>query len=306
MPAVVETEHLSRRYGKTEAVRDLTLSVPAGSIFAFVGPNGAGKTTTIKTVMNLLAPSAGRASALGTDSRKLGPAEFRQIGYVSENQDLPSWMTVRQLLAYVKPLYPSWDDAFAAALVRQFDLPVDRPLKALSRGMRMKAALLASLAYRPRLLVMDEPFAGLDALVRDELIQGVLELTAQQHWTVFISSHDIDEVERLADWIGIIDEGRLYLSQPVASLLARFRQVEVTVQGEASLPAPLPPSWLLPEATAHVARFVESVFDGQTEQRVRAAWPNATGVNVLPLSLRNIFITLARTWRLSRAAKEAL
>ncbi len=306
MPAVVETEHLSHRYGKTEAVRDLTLSVPEGSVFAFVGPNGAGKTTTIKTVMNLLEPTAGRSAVLGVDSRKLGPPELRQIGYVSENQDLPFWMTVRQLLAYVKPLYPSWDDAFAAALVRQFDLPVDRPLKALSRGMRMKAALLASLAYRPRLLVMDEPFAGLDALVRDELIQGVLELTAQQHWTVFISSHDIDEVERLADQIGIINEGRLHLSEPVASLLARFRQVEVTVEGEASLPAPLPPSWLLPEAAAHVVRFVDSGFDGQAEARVRGVWPTATNVSAFPLSLRNIFIALARTWRLASPAKEAL
>ena len=207
MTAALETDHLSRRYGRTEAVKDLTLSVAEGSIFAFVGPNGAGKTTTIKTVMNLLEPTTGRTAVLGVDSRQIGPAELRQIGYVSENQDLPAWMTVRQLVAYVKPLYPSWDDEFGASLARQFDLPLDRPLKALSRGMRMKAALLASLAYRPRLLVMDEPFAGLDALVRDELIQGVLELTAQQHWTVFISSHDIDEVERLADWIGIINEG---------------------------------------------------------------------------------------------------
>ena len=306
MTAALETDHLSRRFGRTEAVKDLTLSVPEGSVFAFVGSNGAGKTTTIKTVMNLLGPTAGRASALGTDSRKLGPAEFRQIGYVSENQDLPGWMTVRRLVAYVKPFYPSWDETFAAALVRQFDLPVDRPLKALSRGMRMKAALLASLAYRPRLLVMDEPFAGLDALVRDELIQGVLELTAQQHWTVFISSHDIDEVERLADQIGIINEGRLHLSEPVASLLARFRQVEVTVEGEASLPSPLPPSWLLPEATAHVVRFVDSRFDAQAEEQVRAVWPTATNVSASPLSLRNIFIALARTWRLTSPAKEAL
>ena len=306
MTAALETDHLSRRYGRTEAVRDLTLSVPEGSVFAFVGPNGAGKTTTIKTVMNLLRPSAGRASALGKDSRTLGPTEFRQIGYVSENQDLPAWMTVRQILAFVKPLYPSWDDAFAASLVRQFDLPLGRPLKALSRGMRMKAALLASLAYRPRLLIMDEPFAGLDALVRDELIHGVLELTAQQHWTVFISSHDIDEVERLADWIGIINEGRLYLCEPVASLLARFRQFEVTVDGLASLPAPLPASWMLAEATAHIVRFVDSAFDGQAEHRVRAVWPNATNVSASPLSLRNIFITLARTWRLANPAKEAL
>jgi ABC-2 type transport system ATP-binding protein len=306
MPAALETEHLSHNYGKTEAVKDLTLSVPEGSVLAFVGPNGAGKTTTIKTVMNLLEPTAGRAAVLGTDSRRLGPSELRQIGYVSENQDLPLWMTVRQFASFAKAFYPSWDHAFATFLARQFDLPPDRPLKALSRGMRMKAALLCSLAYRPRLLIMDEPFAGLDALVRDELVQGVLELTQQERWTVFISSHDIDEVERLADWIGIIHEGRLHLSEPVSSVLARFRQVEVTVDGEASLPSPLPPSWLLAEASAHMARFVDSAFDDHWESRVRAAWPRAMSVSATPLSLRNIFVTLARGWRLSSPAKEAL
>ena len=306
MTAALETERLSRRYGRIEAVRELTLSVPEGSVFAFVGPNGAGKTTTIKTVMNLLEPSAGRATVFGIDSRKLGPPDLRQIGYVSENQELPLWMSVRQLVAYVKRFYSSWDQSFAVALARQFDLPPDRRLKALSRGMRMKAALLASLAYRPRLLIMDEPFAGLDALVRDELIQGVLELTQQERWTVFISSHDIDEVERLADWIGIINEGRLYLSEPVGSLLARFRQVEVTVDGTASLPSPLPPSWLLAEASTHIVRYVETTFDEQAAQRARAAVPNATHVTATPLSLRNIFVTLARAWRLSSPAKEAL
>ncbi len=170
----------------------------------------------------------------------------------------------------------------------------------------MKAALLSSLAYRPRLLVMDEPFAGLDALVRDELIQGVLELTQQERWTVFISSHDIDEVERLADWLGVINEGRLQLSEPVASVLARFRQVEVTVEGDAVLPSPVPSTWLLAEATSHIVRFVDSAFDDGLEGRVRAVLPQATSISAAPLSLRNIFVTLARVWRLSNPAKEAL
>jgi ABC-type multidrug transport system ATPase subunit len=287
-------------------VKDLTLSVPDGSVFAFVGPNGAGKTTTIKTVMNLLEPTSGRAAVFGTDSRKLGPADLRQIGYVSENQELPLWMTVRQFVDYVKAFYPSWDHAFATSLARQFDLPPCRRLKALSRGMRMKAALLSSLAYRPRLLVMDEPFAGLDALVRDELIQGVLELTQQEQWTVFISSHDIDEVERLADWVGFLNEGHLYLAETVSSVLARFRQIEVTIEGDLPLPSPLPQSWLLPERAGHIVRYVESAFDGEAERRARRVWPAASHVAATPLSLRNIFVTLARTWRLSNPAKEAL
>ena len=298
MNAIIQTESLSRRYGRTEAVHDLTLSVPEGAVFAFVGPNGAGKTTTIKTMMNILEPSSGRATVLGTDSRRLGPAEFRQIGYVSENQDMPGWMTISQLLAYCAPFYPTWDAAFAEDLRRRLDLPLGRKLKDFSRGMRMKAALLSSLAYRPKLLVLDEPFAGLDALVRDEFIQGILELAEQSQWSVFISSHDIDEVERLADWIGVINDGRLYLAEPVASLIGRFRQVEATFEAEAALPRPLLDHWLSAEAAGHTLRVVDAkAGEPGGEEKVRQALGGATRVDVSPMPLKAIFMALARTFR---------
>jgi ABC-2 type transport system ATP-binding protein len=306
MNPIIQTESLCRRYGRTEAVHDLTLSVPEGAVFAFVGPNGAGKTTTIKTVMNILEPSSGRAAVLGTDSRRLGPAEFRQIGYVSENQDLPGWMTISQLLDYCAPFYPSWDGAFAENLRRRLDLPLGRKLKDFSRGMRMKAALLSSLAYRPKLLVLDEPFAGLDALVRDEFIQGILELAEQSQWSVFISSHDIDEVERLADWIGVINEGRLYLAEPVASLVGRFRQVEATFEGDAVLPRPLPEHWLSPEATGHTLRVVDGrAGEPGGEERVRNLLQGTARVELSPMPLKAIFMALARTFRLNGAADRA-
>ncbi len=295
---IIQTESLSRRYGRTEAVHDLTLSVPEGAVFAFVGPNGAGKTTTIKTMMNILEPSSGRATVLGTDSRRLGPAEFRQIGYVSENQDLPTWMTIKDLLDYCAPFYPTWDAAFAEDLRRRLDLPPGRKLKDFSRGMRMKAALLSSLAYRPKLLVLDEPFAGLDALVRDEFIQGILELAEQSQWSVFISSHDIDEVERLADWIGVINEGRLYLAEPVASLVGRFRQVEATFEGEAAVPRPLPEHGLSAEAAGHTLRLVDArAGEPGGEDRVRRALGGAARVEFSPMPLKAIFMALARTFR---------
>ena len=298
MNAIIQTESLTRRYGRTEAVRDLTLSVPEGSIYAFVGPNGAGKTTTIKTVMNILEPTSGRATVLGTNSRRLGPAELRQIGYVSENQDLPGWMTLADLLAYCAPLYPAWDASFAEDLRRRLDLPLNRRIQDFSRGMRMKASLLSSLAYRPRLLVLDEPFAGLDALVRDEFIQGILELAEQSQWTVFISSHDIDEVERLADWIGIINEGRLHLAEPVATLTGRFRAAEATFDGEAVAPSPLPASWLGVECAGHTLRFVESEGGkDDDEARVRKVLADAVRVEIAPMPLKAVFMALARTFR---------
>jgi len=167
--------------------------------------------------------------------------------------------------------------------------------------MRMKAALVASLAYHPELLVLDEPFAGLDALVREEFTAGVLEVAGgDRPWTVFVSSHDIDEVERLADWIGVINEGRLELAEPVASLLARFRRVEVTTEDAAALPASLPASWLLAESSGRTARFVESRHDdSECGARVRHAIPGAIDISVTPISLREIFIVLARVFRLA-------
>ena len=298
MNPILSTESLSRRYGRTEAVHDLTLAVPEGSVFAFVGPNGAGKTTTIKTVMNIIEPSGGRAEVLGVDSRRLGPRELQQIGYVSENQEMPEWMTVRQLLAYLTPLYPTWDAPFAGQLLQQFDLPADRPLETFSRGMRMKAALLSSLAYHPKLLVLDEPFAGLDALVRDEVNQGILELAQQSQWTVFVSSHDIDEVERLADWIGIIDNGRLNLAEPVSSLLGRFRQVEATFEGDATLPSVVPSTWREAQTSGRVARFVDSGCTGTDDMaRIQQLLPAATSIELTPMSLKAVFVSLARGFR---------
>jgi len=304
MQSAIETRNLSRRFGRTEAVVDLTMTVPAGSLFALVGPNGAGKTTTIKTLMNLLRPSAGEATVLGTDSRALGPATLQRIGYVSENQDLPEWMSVEDLMAYCRPFYPTWDAKFADALLTQLDLPRTRPLKECSRGMKMKAALVVSLAYRPELLVMDEPFAGLDALVREEFAQGILEVAGgERPWTVFISSHDIDEVERLADWIGIINRGRLELAEPVSAMLARFRQIDVVVDGDAAVVAggpDIPATWLRPEAAGHTIRFVDSAFrESDIGAAVRARYPSARDITVTPMSLRQIFITLARVYRLS-------
>jgi ABC-2 type transport system ATP-binding protein len=299
MNPVIETHALTRRYGRIEAVNGLTLSVPEGSIYAFLGPNGAGKTTTIKMLLNIIAPSAGRAALLGTDSLRLGPTDFRQIGYVSENQQLPEWMTVRQLIDFCRPMYPQWDDAFASKLLRDFELPEDRKLRSLSRGMKMKAALLTSLAYRPRLLVMDEPFTGLDPLVRDEVIRGILELTEQENWTVFISSHDIDEVERLADWVGVINAGALQLAEPTSSLQGRFRRLECVAPPDAKMPEVRPASWSSAEMTAHSIGVIETRYQlGESERRLLEVFPGATDLVVSEMSLRDVFLALARTYRI--------
>jgi ABC-2 type transport system ATP-binding protein len=299
MNSAIEAHELVCRFGRNAAVDGLSLSVPDGSIYAFLGPNGAGKTTTIKMLMNIIRPSGGSAGVLGVDSTRLSPREFEQIGYVSENQRMPDWMTVQELISFCRPMYPNWDDGFCAKLLAGFDLPLDRKLKSLSRGMRMKAALLSSLAYHPRLLVMDEPFTGLDPLVRDEVIRGLLELTGQEKWTVFISSHDIDEVERLADWVGVINAGKIHLAESALSLQQRFRTIECVVPHGGRLPAVAPKSWLLPEVTEHSVLVVESAYEaGASEARIAEVFPGATDITVNEMSLREIFLALARTFRM--------
>jgi ABC-2 type transport system ATP-binding protein len=295
MDSVISTDHLSHNYGKVEAVHDLTFEVPSGSFYALLGPNGAGKTTTIHTLMNLREPSSGQAAILGVDSKRLGPAQLAQIGYVSENQKLPRWMTVEQMLAFCKPLYPTWDDGLCNKLIRTFDLPLDRKIKALSRGMRLKAAMIAALAYRPSLLVLDEPFSGLDVSVREELVEGMLELSEQSEWTLFISSHDLEDIENLVDHIGFIDKGKLLLSDSLEQLQSRFREVEVTLPGTQGISSEWPKDWLAPQAAGNVIRYIDSRYrQGESEAHARQIFSPAASLSLSPMSLRSIFITLTR------------
>jgi ABC-2 type transport system ATP-binding protein len=296
MSDILRTNELSKRFRATPVLSQLNLAVPEGSVYALVGPNGAGKTTCIQILMNLLRATSGSAEVLGQDSRRLGPGDFAQIGYVSENQDLPEWMTLEYFLGYLKPFYPSWDDARAAALLRQFDLPSARKLKELSRGMKMKAALASSLAYRPRLMILDEPFTGLDPLVRDELIESLLE-TAEGA-TIFLSSHDLAEIESFASHIGYLDHGSLKFSEEMASLSARFREIEVTLESPQALPQPWPTAWLPPETSAAVVRFVDTQFNAErTYAEIMRLWSGIEDISARPMPLRAIFVALAKTGR---------
>ncbi len=293
MNSAIMFHHLSRNFRDVEAVNDLTFDVPRGSLCALLGPNGAGKTTTIHMLMNLLQPTSGKVEVLGVDALRLGPAELSRIGYVSENQKLPRWMTVQGLLDFCKPLYPAWDDDLCRKLIKTFDLPLKRKIKALSRGMKLKAAMTAALAYHPDLLVLDEPFGGLDVSVREELIEGMLELAEQTGWTLFISSHDLAEIENLVDYIGYIHKGRLLFSQKLEQLQERFREVEVTLSHAQDLASGWPRDWYVPQVSGCVVRFVDTQYrDGESEAQVRRIFPEITNLSVAPMSLRSIFIAL--------------
>ena len=295
---VIRTENLTKKFRRLTAVDALNLEVPEGALYALVGPNGAGKTTTIKMVMNIFGPTSGRAEVLGTDSTKIRGRSFMPIGYVSENQVLPGWMKVGDFLDYLRPFYPTWDRDLEKQLTRDLELPLDRKLSALSRGMRLKAALASSLAYRPRLIVLDEPFGGLDPLVRDQLIEGILDLATES--TVLVSSHDLAEIENFASHVAYLDEGRLRFSEEMASLTARFREVEVAFSAAPSLPQKFPDTWMQTQSSGNIVRFIASRFDAdRTMAEIKEAFGEVRDVAVTPMSLRSIFLAMARTRRKS-------
>jgi ABC-2 type transport system ATP-binding protein len=297
MTSALQTRQLSKRYRRTIALNEVTLDIPPGAIYALVGANGAGKTTLIKLLMNILRPSSGTATVLDIPSTKVAGAAFDRIGYVSENQELPESMTVSAFLAFMRPFYPKWDTALEAQLVQQFDLPLDRKLKNLSRGMKMKAALASALAYRPSLIVLDEPFSGLDPLVRDELIESLLERAPET--TILLSSHDLAEIESFASHVGYLEQGRLLFSEEMASLSARFREVKITLPASgATVPSDLPTTWLLTEHTGSVLRFIDSRFDPDTSPSVLTSrFPDSTGIAIEAMPLRAIFLAIAKSGR---------
>jgi ABC-2 type transport system ATP-binding protein len=295
MSTVLRAVDLSKDFRGVPVLNGLNLEVPDGSVFGLIGPNGAGKTTTIKLLMNILKPTSGRAEILGVDSRRLSPEDLTRIGYVSENQEMPDWMTVEQFFAYLKPFYPGWDNARTEELVRQFQLPPARKLRHLSRGMWMKTALVSSLAYRPRLLVLDEPFSGLDPVMREDLIEGLLISASET--AILISSHDLGDIESFVSHIGYLDRGRLQFSEEMTSLTERFRHIEVTLplQPRVSPNIPWPSDWLRREATATLVRFVETHFDPEgTPNEIRAHFGEVREISVTAMPLRAIFLALAR------------
>ncbi len=298
---IIEVNELTCSYGKNEAVKNLSFTVPKGTIYAFLGANGAGKTTTIKTIVNILKPKGGTSSIFGIPSNQIGEKELQRIGYVSETQHMPGGLKIRQLINYCKALYPTWDDDYCAHLLKFFDLPPERKIKELSRGMRIKAALTISLAYHPELLILDEPFSGLDPLMRDDLIDGILDMTKQENWSVFVSSHDIDEIEKLADYIGIIDKGNLLVDESIDSLLTRYKKVSF-YHKESQTKTELPDTWKEFESSSGYCSFIHENLDPATyEAEIPSNFPSADQVNVDMLSLRDVVKVVLKQRSMSEA-----
>ena len=251
-------------------------------------------------LVNILTPDRGAALVLGVDSRHLARREFLRLGYVSENQTLPDRLTVAQYFRYLRSLYPNWDRRLEAELLGRFALPDDRALGNLSHGMRMKAMLAGALSFRPDLLILDEPLSGLDPLVRDEVMEGLL-LQAEDT-TILISSHELSEIEGAATHVAFMDRGRMLFAEPVDMVRARFREIMATLSDEDGVATGLPASWLAPELSRHTFRCVETAFvsDADVLQKLILHVGAVGHVDIRPMSLRDIAKSLMRAMRHER------
>ncbi len=256
--------------------------------------------------MGLMPATSGTVRVFDTPVGSLTPRHRARIGYVAEGQQLPGSMTLARLERYLAPLYPTWDAALATSLRERFQLDPSRRIRTLSRGEHMKAALLCALAPRPELLLMDEPFTGMDAVVKDDLVRGVLEMSGREGWTVVIASHDLAELELLADWVGFLHQGRLRLHEPMEALRARYRWVEVMTGGSTStLPAERPREWVWAEQAGPRVRVLVAQPDEDALQRAARTWyPDATRVELHDASLLDVFVALTRQGAAPEATRE--
>ena len=236
MQSVVEVSGLTRRFRDKVALDNVSLTVPSGSVFGLVGENGAGKTTLIKHILGSLRAQNGSVRVFGIDPVADPVGVLSRIGYLSEENDLPQWMTIDELMRYTKSFYKTWDDTYAETLRRDFDLDKSAVLKNLSKGQKARIGLLTALAYRPDLLLLDEPSSGLDPVVRRDILSAVIRTIADEGRTVIFSSHLLTEVERVADYVTMIKNGRVLFSDPLDDVKARHRKV--TLRFETAREAP--------------------------------------------------------------------
>jgi ABC-2 type transport system ATP-binding protein len=290
----IETIDLWKRYDDMEALRGLDLQVPTGSICGFLGRNGAGKTTTIKVVLGMARATRGDASVLGINvsDTTAATAARQRIGFVSDEKDLYDYMTVGEMIAFTRPFFPRWRRDLEHNYLAAFELLPDRGIKTLSRGTRTKLALLLALCRGAELLILDEPTAGLDPAIAEDVLQALVGHVASEEMTVFFSSHQIAEIDQIADHVAIIDRGRTVVSGSLDDLRDRFQRVQLVFSGDA------------PNADLHAAGTVRVHREGRvmtvlTSNRaalmdeVRALAP--ASVDTAAVTLKEIFLESVKT-----------
>lgn len=267
----------------------LDLNVPKGAIYGYIGPNGAGKTTTIDLIMGMGRNDAGTIEVFGLDHRKHDARVKRDIGYVSPDLSFLAWGSVGPLVDFWRCFYPDWDDTYCRSLMVRFKLDRGKRIDTLSFGERTKLGLVLALSHRPALLLLDEPLAGLDAVAKTEVFEELLEAVQDESRTVFISSHNLDDLERFTDHIGILSHGKVLLEGPTQALVERFRMVDA-VAANPKFQTPIPGVYVQRSDNSHWRMLID--LEQDPIERLKAA--GMSDINTAPVSLEELFVALVR------------
>ena len=292
---VIETSQLTKSFGGQPALRGLDLQVPQGSIFGFLGRNGAGKTTTIKALMGLLRPDGGTVRVFGTPV--VTPDKSieirRRIGFVTEDKELYPYMTVEEIIRFTRPFFPKWRDDLEQRYLRMFDLPPKRKIPDLSKGMRSKLMLLLAISRGAELLILDEPTDGLDPAATEDVLRELVSIAASTGTTMFFSSHQLSEVELIADHIGIIDQGRMIVTGSLDDMKVRYQRLQVVFSNSASLPA----RWTEGVESVRQEGRVVSILASRNVDAIVEQARSIPGAEVerFPVTLKEIFLEHVRS-----------
>jgi len=294
MMFVVETHDLGYRAGSDFEIAQLNMHVPAGAVYGFLGPNGAGKTTTIRLLLGLLRPAKGAITVLGQPMPQASVSVLARTGYVPERPHLYPTLTVAEAIDLHAAFHARWDKPWASELVSRFDLPPARRISALSKGETGKLMMLLALAQRPELLVLDEPTDGLDPVVRRDVLEAVLDYVSAHSATVLISSHLVHELERICDWIGVMDQGRMIAELPMQEFKAGIKRIRVTAAPRDAGNAPFT---LLARASLNGSGEEWLVRGWEPAMRAFFDTAGASVREVVDLDLEEGFVELLRSFR---------
>jgi ABC-2 type transport system ATP-binding protein len=267
---MIKAENLTKHYRRLVAVDNVNLEIPKGCVFGLIGPNGAGKTTLIKMLMGLTKITAGQASVLGLDATANPDRIHRLVGYVPETPTIYRWMRVSEVILFCRTFRDTWNDKLCQELLDTFELDPHQKVKHLSKGMLAKLSLLLALAYEPEVLILDEPTSGLDAVIREEFVDSLLKTICDRDCTVLFSSHSIEDVERIADRVGLIFNGQLQLDKPVKDLLSATRRVRAVLK-DGSTPTTVPDGTIWQQIDGREWLLTVTNFTADTIPRLQAA-----------------------------------
>lgn len=280
---VIECRGLLKKYGRHNVLNGVDLSVPPGVIYALLGTNGAGKTTLIRSLLGLMPHSGGKIEILGEDPWQAGPSLRQRIGYVSEEQGLYGWMTVAQLISFCKGLYPKWNNELVDKYMERFALSPKKRIRTMSKGQKVRLALILALAPEPDLLILDEPMSGLDPLAQHQFLQIIRQDAIAMKHTIFFSTHDLPDVEAIATHVAILNDGVIRIAGTIEEIERSILKLRLPTKDAANLP---PDSFLLTQDSDFTTTLIPNISNAET------AFTGISSSSVItePATLQEVFL----------------